>query len=206
MTGNDDDIRILSRQTVYRGFARIDRIHLRHRLHAGGWSKPLDRELYDRGHVVGVLPYDPVRDRVVLVRQFRIGAHEAGFPPWQTEAIAGMIDPGETPEQVAIREAHEEAGLEITALEPIAHYLSSPGASSESVRLFCGCVDSTDAGGVHGLDAEHEDIAVTVRDAAAIPELLADPVTANGLTLIALQWLQGHRERLRRLWSETGDR
>jgi ADP-ribose pyrophosphatase len=97
-----------------------------------------------------VLPYDPATDRIVLVEQFRIGAYAAGFPSWQLEAIAGMLAPGETPEQVVRREAREEADLDISALEPVARYLSSPGLS-ESVTLFCGRTDARAAGGIHGL-------------------------------------------------------
>ncbi len=199
---DDGDVDILERRQVYRGFARLDVFMLRHRLHEGGWSTPFERELYDRGHSVAVLPYDPASDRIVLVRQFRIGAHAAGFPSWQLEAIAGILAPDETAEQVARRESREEADLEIGALEPIARYLSSPGASSESVTLFCGCTDARAAGGIHGLRDENEDIAIRTFAASDIPSLLADPAAANALTIIALQWLWLHRERLQRLWSD----
>jgi ADP-ribose pyrophosphatase len=203
---DESDIEILSRQTAYRGFARIDLLELRHRLHTGGWSPRIERELYERGHAVAVLPYDPVADRIVLLQQFRIGAYAAGFPSWQLEAVAGMIGTGETPEQVARREAREEAGLEISALEPIARYLSSPGASSESVTLFCGRTDASAAGGIHGLADENEDIAIRAHAAADIPALLADPAAANGLTVISLQWLLINRDRLRRQWTAGADR
>jgi ADP-ribose pyrophosphatase len=201
---SDADIEILSRRQAYRGFARIDLLELRHRLHSGAWGPRIERELYDRGHVAAVLPYDPAADRIVLLRQFRIGAHAAGFPAWQTEAVAGMIGAGETAEEVARREAREEAGLVVTDLEPVAHYLSSPGASSESVMLFCGRTDASRAGGIHGLAGEHEDIAVTTHATRDIPDLLVDPAASNGLTLIGLQWLLIHRERLRRQWTIGG--
>lgn len=201
---DDSDVEIIEQRRVHSGFARLDVLTLRHRLHQGGWSKPFERELYDRGHAVAVLPYDPVADRIVLVRQFRIGAYAADFPPWQREAIAGMLKSGETPEEVARREALEEANLEIGALEPIAHYLSSPGASSESVTLFCGRADVRGAGGVHGLRDENEDIAIETSAVADIPALLADRAASNGLTYIALQWLLLNRDRLRRSWVSEG--
>jgi ADP-ribose pyrophosphatase len=197
---DEGGIEIVSRSGAYRGFARIDVLRLRHRLHTGGWSPTIERELYERGHVAAVLPYDPSSDRIVLIRQFRIGAYAAGFPAWQIEAIAGMIGPGEIPEQVAIREAREEAQLHISALEPVAHHLSSPGASSETVTLFCGRTDASNAGGVHGLDSEHEDIAVATYQASAIPALLVDPAASNGLTVIALQWLLLNRDSVRSRW------
>ncbi len=203
MTNRFDEghVEVLEQQQAYRGFARLDVLTLRHRLHEGGWSQPFERELYERGHSVAVLPYDPVTDRIVLVEQFRIGAHAAGFPSWQLEAIAGMLAPGETPERVARREAREEADLDIGALEPIAHYLSSPGASSESVTLFCGRTDARAVGGIHGLREENEDIAIRTFPASDIPSLLADPAASNALTVISLQWLWLHRERLQRLWT-----
>jgi ADP-ribose pyrophosphatase len=195
-----DDVEILTREPVHRGFARIERLTLKHRLHQGGWSEVLERELYDRSHVIAVLPYDPHTDRVLLLRRFRIGAWATGFPAWQIEIVADMIDADEAPEQVARREAREEADLEIGALEPIAHYISSPGTSSETVRRFCGRVDTSIAGGVHGLKLENEDIEVITCALSDIPATLANPAAGNGLTVITLQWLMLNRERLRFAW------
>src|SRR3990172_851438 len=156
----ENDVEIIEKRTAYQGYFRIDSYRLRHRLHAGGWSDPLDRELFERGHVVAVLPYDPVADTVVLLEQFRVGAYVAGFPSWQTEVIAGIIESGETVEAVANREAQEEAGCEILELTPICRYLVSPGGATESVTLYCGRVDSRGLGGIHGLAHEHQDIRV----------------------------------------------
>jgi len=156
------DIEILDKSEQYKGYFRINRYRLRHRLYAGGWSGELQRELFERGHAVGVLPYDPAADSVVLIEQFRIGALVAGMGPWLTEVVAGIIEEGEAPEEVARRETREEAGIEVMDLMPICRYLVSPGGSSESVILFCGRVDSRGAGGIHGLAAEHEDIKVDV--------------------------------------------
>lgn len=197
---DDSDVDIIEQRQVHRGFVRLDVLTLRHRLHEGGWSKPFERELYDRGHAVAVLPYDPIADRILLVQQFRIGAYAGGFPPWQLEAIAGMLKPGETPEDVARREAREEANLKIFDLEPIAHYLSSPGASSESVTLFCGRADVRNAAGVHGLRDENEDIALMTFAVDDIPTVLTEPGASNALTVIALQWLLLNRNRLRQSW------
>ena len=79
-----------------------------------------------------VLPYDPERDAVVMIEQFRIGAAAGGMPMWQLEVIAGIIDEGETPEAVAHREAQEEARCEILDLVPVYHYLASSGGTSET--------------------------------------------------------------------------
>lgn len=195
------DVEILAVEPGYRGYGRIDTYRLRHRLHDGSWSRPIDREVYDRGHVAAVLPYDPGRDAVVLIEQFRVGAYLAGLPAWQIEAVAGMIDRDETPEAVARREAVEEAGLEIEALVPICRYMVSPGAITERVSLYCGKVDSRGAGGIHGLPEEGEDIRVEVVPAERLPAMLADGSIANALTIIAVQWLLLHRDMLRRQWA-----
>lgn len=196
----NDDIEILERNPAYRGYGRVDRYRLRHRLHDGGVSLPIDREVYDRGHVTGVLPYDPVRDCVVLIEQFRVGAYLAGMRPWQTEAVAGIIDSGETPEQVALREAREEADLEILDLMPLYRYLVSPGAITETVALFVGRVDSAHAGGVHGLPSEGEDIKVMVVPVSELAGMIDDGRIGNALTIIAVQWLLLYRDKLRASW------
>ena len=194
------DVEIVEKNIVYDGYFRVDRYRLRHKLFAGGWGKEVSRELFERGHAVAVLPYDPVRDVVVLVEQFRIGAYAAECDPWLIEIIAGIIDPGETAEAVARREAVEEAGLDIREMVKIADYLASPGATSETVTLYCRRVDAGIAGGIHGLAAEGEDIRVTTLPVAAIADLLAETRTHNATLLIALQWLTLHRDDLRKRW------
>lgn len=196
----DDDVEIREKIAAFQGYFRVDRYRLRHRLHAGGWSAEMTREVFERGHAAAVLPYDPIRDEVVLIEQFRVGAYAAGWSPWLTEVIAGIIDPGETPEEVVRREAREEADLELGEIEPIANYLSSPGGASEAVVLFCGRADATRAGGIHGHQGEDEDILVRVHPFAAIQEMLRAASVSNAVTLIALQWLALNREGLRARW------
>jgi len=195
------DIEILDKSEQYKGYFRINRYRLRYRLYAGGWSGELQRELFERGHAVGVLPYDPAADSVVLIEQFRIGALVAGMGPWLTEVVAGIIEEGEAPEEVARRETREEAGIEVMDLMPICRYLVSPGGSSESVILFCGRVDSRGAGGIHGLAAEHEDIKVDVVPYAEAMRRLEEGDFTNAISIIALQWLALHRGRVRAAWA-----
>lgn len=199
---SDAAIEIVDRKTAYQGFFRIDRYRLRHRLYSGGWSGELTREIFERGHAVGVLLYDPPRDALVLVEQFRLPAHLAGFPAWQLEIVAGIIDrSGESAVDVVRREAKEEAGLVIDGeVLPIHRYLTSPGGSTETVALYCGRVDSSDAGGIHGLADEQEDIKVVVRSYDETMALLAADRIDNGFTITALYWLAANRERLRREW------
>jgi ADP-ribose pyrophosphatase len=199
---SDDAVKILKRETVYQGFARLDRYRLRHRLYAGGWSEEMEREIFERHHTVGVLLYDPQRDEVVLVEQFRLPAHLAGFPAWELEIVAGIIDhEGESAEDLARREAKEEAGIEIRGeLVPVHSYMPSPGACTERVAVYCGRVDAQGAGGIHGLAQEHEDIKVVVLSYRAAMKKLRGDEIKNGLTALALYWLAAHRAELRRRW------
>jgi ADP-ribose pyrophosphatase len=194
------DVEILAKDTVYDGYFRIDRYRLRHRRFAGGWSGEVTREVFERGHVAAVLPYDPERDAVVLIEQFRIGAYAAGAPCWLTEIVAGVIDEGETAEAVARREMEEETGCPVSRLEPIGSYLSSPGGASEHVSLFAGQVDSRKAGGLHGLADENEDIRVLVQPWKEVEAGLKRGLFTNAATLIALQWLALNRADLSRRW------
>ncbi len=196
----EDDVDIIAREAGYDGYFRIDRYRLRHRLFAGGWGQELQRELFERGHVVGVLPYDPVRDEIVLIEQFRIGAYSAGMGPWISEIVAGVIDAGQEPDDVARRETLEETGLEIADLMPICRYLSSPGGTSETVRLYCARVDASGADGIHGHADEGEDIRVYTLPFAEMRARMAGAEYDNALTIIALQWLVLNREDLRRRW------
>ncbi len=129
-------VEIIERTTPYRGCFRIEAYRLRHQRFGGGWTEVMTRELFERGHAAVVLPYDPARDVVVLIEQFRIGAYAAGRGPWLIEAVAGIVEPGEEPEDVARREAMEEAGCAITALEAIGTVMPSPGGSSEILHLY----------------------------------------------------------------------
>lgn len=200
MSDADRKVDLIEKRTVFDGYFRIDRFRIRHSLHNGGMSEPLDREVFERGHVAAVLPVDPVRDEVVLIEQFRIGPYAAGWHPWLLEGVAGIIGDGETAEDVARREAMEEAGCEITDLVPVIRYLSSPGACTETVDLFCGRVDAGRAGGVHGLDEEGEDIRVVVYSLEAALALLEAGKIVNGKTIIALQWLALNYDRLKDRW------
>ncbi len=195
------DVEILDKTTVYKGRFQIDRYRLRHRRHQGGWSEAFNREVFERGHAAAVLPYDPVRDEVVLIEQFRPGAYAGGIDPWLTEIVAGIIDKeGESEEDVVRREAVEEAGLELTSVEPIARCILSPGACSETIRIFIGRADAAKAGGVFGLAHEHEDIRVLVLPMAEVSRMMAEGRISNAITLISLQWLLLNRMQLRERW------
>ena len=198
-----EDVEISEHRVAFQGHYRIEQFTLRHRTFAGGWSRDLGREMLERGSAAALLPYDPAADAVVLVEQFRIGPFGQGEPPWMIEIVAGLVDPGETPEEVARREGQEEAGLTVRRTMPIAAYYPSPGVSSELVTLFCGEVDSREAPATAGLVEEGEDISISVWPFAEIVAGLESGRFRNAVTIIALQWLVLHRDRLRRVWLEN---
>ena len=192
-----DDVEVLKRETVYQGYYRVDRYELRHRLFAGGFGVPIDREVVERGDAVAVLPYDPVRDEVVMIEQFRIGGYVNGEASWMLEIPAGAVDDGEDVEEAARREALEEAGLRLSRLWPVLRYYSSPGTLSERIIVYCAPVDVSAAGGIYGLDDENEDIRVVVVPFADAMAAMNDGQIVASPAVIALQWLALNRDRLR---------
>jgi len=189
---------IIERKTVYDGFFKMHKLRLRHRLYRGGWSGEMERELFVRGNAVGVLLYDPKREQVALTEQFRIGALEREAGPWCLEIVAGMVEAGESLEDVAHRELQEEAGLAVAELHYIRSYLPSPGGSSERMHLFCATADLSSVEGYFGLADEHEDIRLRVLPLSALLAALDEGAVAidNAASIISLQWLQLHRDRL----------
>lgn len=197
----DPEVEIVEKTTPFRGYFQVDRYRLRHRRYDGGWTEVMQREVFERGHAAAVLPYDPERDTVVLIEQFRVGALAAGLQPWLVEIVAGIIEPGESVADLVRREAVEEAGCTLGELVPIGTVLPSPGGCSETLAIFCGRTDSRGLGGVHGLDAEHEDIRVRVAPWAEAQALLETGALVNANAMLALQWLALNRAALRRRWT-----
>ena len=198
----EQTVQVHEHTTPYRGYMQLDIYKFRHRVFDRGWSDDISREVIERGHVVAVLPYDPVRDEVVLLEQFRIGAYTAaGMSPWQIECVAGIIDPGHTTEETAAREMEEETGTVVSDLEPVHTYLTSPGFTSESICMYCGRVDAEGIGGIHGLAHEGEYIRVFTVSPEEAFRLLDSGCIENGMTIIALHWLRHHRARLRGKWA-----
>jgi ADP-ribose pyrophosphatase len=191
---------VLDRQVVFQGYFRIDKYRLRYRRYAGDWSNAVWREVFERGHAAAVLPYDPVRDEVVLIEQFRVGALDAPGGAWLLDIVAGIIEAGEDAEAVARRESVEEAGVTLKDLIPIHDYFASPGGTSERVALYCGRVDASRAGGYFGLQAEAEDIKAMAMAFDAAQAEMARRAMLPASLLIAMQWLALNREAVRRRW------
>ncbi len=195
------DVRVLESVAAFSGHFSVNRLTLQHRLFSGGWSEPITREVFERGDAVGVLPYDPLTDSLVMVEQFRPGAMRGEDSPWMLELIAGVVEQGEDDEQVARREAVEEAGCDLNELIPIATVYPSAGGCSEQVRLYCGRVNSAAIGSVGGLHSEGEDILVHAIAREEAMAMLERDEIPNGHTLIALQWLKIHAQRVMAHWS-----
>lgn len=196
------DVEVIEKSRKHQGFFAIDEYLFRHKLYQGGYSKVLKREVFERGDAVGLLPYDPATDSVILIEQFRSGALRSKTGPWQLELIAGMFSENEVPLDVAIREAKEEANLDIVPEKAIKvmDYLSSAGGMSECIHLYCACVDSENVSGVFGLASEGEDILVHVMSRQDAQQLLEQGKILNAATIIALQWLNLNLDKLKSSW------
>lgn len=183
----------------YADYFSVESHRFVHRLHRGGWSGPVQRGVFVSGDAVVVLPWDPVRDRVLVVDQFRAGPAARRDPnPWVLEPIAGRIDPGETPESTALREAQEEAGLPITSLIPAPAHYPSPGMAAEYLYAFIGLADLPDTAAiVSGLEVEQEDIRGRLLARSELTALaLGGQLTSGPLILVAL-WLDRQAEALK---------
>lgn len=202
ITYGKNDVEIIARETLYSGFFSLDLYRFRHRLFNGEMSGEVRREIFERGHAAVLLPFDPVRDEVVLVEQIRIAAYDASESPWLMEMVAGMIEEGENPEDVARREAVEEAGLEVGRVKNMLSYLASPGGTSERLTILVGEVDASTAQGIHGLADENEDIRVHVVSREQAYRWVEEGKIDNAASVIALQWLQLHYQALRNEWTK----
>jgi ADP-ribose pyrophosphatase len=194
------EFKIINKEILYSGFFRMEKYCLQHTLYAGGWSAAINRELFIRGSCVAVLLYDPERDKVVLIEQFRAGAILQPDRAWLVEIVAGAIEEGETAIEVAYRESIEEAGCEIQELIVINEFYTTPGGASERITLFCGKIDSTQVGGIHGLDHEDEDIWVRSVDFDEAYRMVESNEIESAIPIIAIQWLALNKEKIRQKW------
>ncbi|MFC0308994.1 ADP-ribose diphosphatase [Gallibacterium trehalosifermentans] len=196
------DIEILHDEVVFKGFYTMKRVQFRHRLFSGEMSGVVTREVLTKNEATAVVLYDPQRDNVVLVEQVRIGAVNptSHASPWLLELVAGMIETGEQPDEVAMRESEEEAGVKPTRLYPIMQFWDSPGGMSERIHLFAGRVDSSQVGGIYGVPEENEDICVHVVQREVAYQWLESGKINNGVAVIGLQWLQLNYVKLQQLW------
>ncbi len=194
-----DQVQVAGRSYPYVNFFAVEERDLSFPRFDGTMSPEVNRAGFLGGDAVTVLPYDPKRDRVLLIEQFRVGPYLRGdHYPWVLEPIAGRIDPGETPESTARREAMEEASLAIGALEHVGNYYPTPGAVAEYLYSYVALCDLPDtAGGIGGLLAEAEDIRSHVIPFERLMDLVESGEADNAPLLLSALWLARNRDRLR---------
>jgi ADP-ribose pyrophosphatase len=197
---NRQDVEILEETPAHSGFFTLLKMRVRHRLFSGGWSREFQRELFAKSEAASAIVYDPVLDEIGLVDQFRIGTLDSPYGPWTLESVAGMVEEGETPEDVVLRELVEEAGLQAKELLPVSAFYPTPGSCNEYTHLFCAICDLTKAGGVFGVAGENEDILFKAYPAEEVFNAMLQSRMNNAATLIGLQWLQLNRPQLQARW------
>lgn len=189
----------IARDEPYAAYFSVERLRLRHRLYAGGWSEPIERAVFVSGDASVLLPWDPRSDHVLLIEQFRAGPAARGDPePWLCETIAGRIDAGETPESAARREAWEEAGIRVSQVFRGPDHYPSPGAVCEMLYLFIGISDlSGHVAGIAGVESEAEDIRSRVVSRSALMAMIDAGELRYGPLLVLALWLERQAENLR---------
>lgn len=193
------DVTVKARRQPYAHFFAIEEYDVSWRRFDGTLSDTVTRAAFLSGDAVTVLPYDPVRDRVLVVEQFRAGPLARGDGQcWQIEAIAGRIDPFETPEAAARREAAEETGLILTDLRFVARYYPSVGAVSEYLYSYVAVTDLPDGcAGVFGEASEAEDIRGHLMAFDRLIDLVSSGEIENASLILTALWLQRERSRIR---------
>ena len=190
------DVDLRSRDIIGRGWGKLERFVFRHKRFDGEWSDEITRDVYTIAEVVNVLPYDPALDAVVLIEQFRTCGLVWGEATWLFETVAGIRDDGEEPEDVARREAVEEAECELKTLYPVSTVWSSPGGYGERAHLFVGAASLAGVGGIHGLAHEHEDIRAVVVPLAEAYAATQDGRIQDTKTILLVQWLMLNKSQI----------
>jgi ADP-ribose pyrophosphatase len=198
---DDEKLRIHGQERALDGWIGVDDFVLSHRRFDGGWTRPLNRRIVRRGEAVVVLPYDPERDAVVLIEQFRAGAIDDPRSPWLVETVAGLRDRSGTPEEIGRSELVEEAGLEAGAMVQLWEGYASPGFADEYLYGFVAQVDCRGVAGHHGVDEEDEDIRPFVLGFDEALEWWRAGRLLNTPLLTTLLALALERPALRRRWT-----
>lgn len=199
-TYSKKDVDVLKDECLYKGFFEMRKLTLKHKKFNGQWSNPMTREMMVRNDAVCVLLFDPVADKVLLIEQFRPTMLRSESP-WLLELVAGMVEEGETDEEVARRESLEEAGVVVKRLEYMFKFVPSPGGLVEYLRMYAGEFDaqSVDLEKTHGLDNENEDIKLHLMSSDEAIALLKNDVE-NASTIMGLQWFALNKTSLKERW------
>ena len=197
----DETVELVRHEVAFQGYFKVGRYFFRHSLFQGGTSDVISREVFECGQVGAILPYDPRRDEIVLIRQFRAGSYVCGRHPFGWEIPAGILEPGETPETLVVRELKEEANIAVKRIERLYTLTLSPGALAQSCTLFVGETDAATAGGIFGVASEGENILVKTFTLSEALAMTAHNEIDNMVGVCALQWLALNRNELRKRWA-----
>ena len=180
--------KIINKINIHSGFYEMNEVILKYKKFDGSWSGEIRRELFGGAQVSAVLPYDPIKKELVLIRQFRPGTISKNVDNYLYEIPAGMIDPGEDPETTAIRECLEETDCEVQNLIKIHDYFPAPGSSESFYYIYLGEIKTFSGERITGLKTENEDILVKSFKIDDVEKFLKNGKILNGVALIALQW------------------
>ncbi|MBM3529413.1 MAG: NUDIX hydrolase [Alphaproteobacteria bacterium] len=162
-------------------------------------GEPVARDVVRVGRVIVVLPVDLARGEVVLLRQFRLGAHLATGRGDLVEVPAGHVEPGEDWQTAARRECQEEIGVVPDRLVPMFRVLPSPGMLDEHQMFMLGLVDASRVPERAGALHEREDTRPLCVPIGRALDALAAGGMEYGATVLALQWLALNSGRLHEL-------
>ena len=180
--------KIINKKNLYSGFFSLNKYEFVHKKHNGEWTNTVEREVFSGAHVSTLLPYDPIKQEIILIQQFRAGVLSRYDEDHLYEIVAGIIDEGENPEDTAVRECFEETGCEVKKIHPIQSYFPAPGSSESYYHLYLGEIQAFDGERIRGLENENEDILVRSFKIDEVRQMLKEKKIINVLTLIALQW------------------
>ena len=180
--------KIIDKKNLYSGFFNLNKYSFIHQKHDGKWTDQIEREIFSGAHVSTLLPYDPIKKEIILIKQFRAGILSRYNEDYLFEIVAGIIDKDEHPEEAAKRECIEETGCKVNKITQIQSYFPAPGSSESFYHLYLGEVNSFKGERIMGLESENENILVKAFKVHEVREMLKKKIITNGLALIALQW------------------
>ena len=194
-THDDDRVKLISKETVWKRFVHLQTMVFDQRMPDGRVIR-IDREVHDHGSAAAILLFDPAKDAVVLVRQFRPAAFVNGDPSFMLEVPAGLID-DDQPDEAIRREAMEETGYAVKDVQYLFETYASPGTLTEKVGLFYARVNLDEKAGTGGgLDTEGEDIEVLSIPLDEAFGMITTGEITDAKTIILLQWAMLNRARL----------
>lgn len=193
--GDEGRVRLVAKETVWKRFIHLQTLVF-DQTTADGRVTRLNREVHDHGSAAAILLFDPQKDAIVLVRQFRPAAFVNGDPSFMLEVPAGLID-DDQPDEAIRREAMEETGYAVKDVQYLFETYASPGTLTEKVALFYARIDLNEKAGLGGgLDTEGEDIEVLSIPLDEAFGMITTGEISDAKTIILLQWAMLNRAGL----------